>query len=214
MFRIVERGFNKGDLIENGASDLFNRTENRSFQLLQRAFQGDGAFRLYHVHNGFRLGQIQPAVEKSPLCEFTRFSDLSPVSENCLQDFFHRVHAAVTVYLHRIFTCIGTGRPHHHYQNLVHNFLSVENISVMDRMAFYFFYIFSAVLRTVYSGNHIHGFRPAHTHDTDPGSAHGCGNRRDRCLHNNLSFHNRLPAAVHLRFKTGFHKKNVIHAFT
>ena len=146
MLRIIKRGFYIRNMMKKLCPDFPDHPENRSLQLLYRAFQRYVAFCLNHIHNSLSLRKIQSPVQKSTFCKFSGFRYLRSVFQNSFQNSLHGKNTAMTVNFYRVFSCICFWTAHYHHQNFIYRFLSIADISIMNGMSFYFFYIFLSIL--------------------------------------------------------------------
>ena len=82
-------------------------------QLLGGRAQGEVSLRSNQIDDGFRLGQVDFAVEIGALGKFAGSGRACPCSEACFQDFGRNQCAAMTTDFDQIFAGIAAGRAMH-----------------------------------------------------------------------------------------------------
>ncbi len=87
-----------------------------------------------HIENGFRLGQIDAAVEEGPQGELARLGQAGAVAERQLQDALQRERAAVAVDLDHILPGVGVGCGHVGDEDFIHPLarLGVDDVAVAE----------------------------------------------------------------------------------
>ena len=56
-----------------------------------------------HVHDGFRFGEVQLAVQEGAFREFAGAGGFGACGKDEAEDFLHEVHAAVALQFHDVF---------------------------------------------------------------------------------------------------------------
>ena len=132
MLRVVERGLQKGELIENDGAESGDLLLYGAGELAQRAGQCLSALRGDHVHDRLGLRKIDPPAQKRPLGEFSRFGGTGAGAERALQDLPHYERTSVAVDLHGILGRIGMRPLHIKHQALVDHTVFIHNMAVVD----------------------------------------------------------------------------------
>ena len=147
MLRIIQSRLNESDLIEELLTHFPDSVGECSGQLFQRVPGGQVILRPDQVHDSFCLGQIDAAVQKGPLGEFSRLRRPCSLLENQPEDFLEHEDSPVTVDLNHIFPGICPGRPKDRDKNLVHPaglrcerilYIRIYDISIGDTVALHF----------------------------------------------------------------------------
>ena len=85
-----------------------------------------------HVENGFRLRQIDAAIEEGPQGELARLGQAGAVAEYQLQDALQRQRAAVAVDFNHVLSGVGVGCSHVGDEHFIYAFarLGVDDVPV------------------------------------------------------------------------------------
>ena len=119
FFRIIDSHFQAGNeigqLMAHGADDL----GQAAFELIDGTGQALTALGLDNIHDGFGLGQIDAAVDKSPLRKFSGIGQTGAVGQDQAEDFFQGFAAAVALDFQYVFCRIGMGALHDEHQYFI-----------------------------------------------------------------------------------------------
>ena len=132
MLGVVERGLQKGELIEYDGAESGDLLLYGAGELAQRAGKRFLAPGGDHVHDRLGLCEVDPSAQKRPLCEFSRFGGAGAGAENTLQDPAHHERTPVTVNLHGVLGRIGMRPLHIKHQALVDHTVLIHDMTVVD----------------------------------------------------------------------------------
>ena len=88
------------------------------------------------------LRQIHSPIQKCTLCKFTGLGRSRSIFDHSFQNAFHHINTAMTIDLHRIFTCKAMWSPHDHHKHFINCLFTIYNISIMYCVTFFFLKIF------------------------------------------------------------------------
>ena len=153
-----------------------------------QALAGPGAD---DVDDGFRLRQVDAAVQEGQLRELAPLRRLGAVFQTELQDAAKGHHAAVALDLDQVFAGIGMWRLHEHAQDLVDGLagfrvgnVAVVHVSILEleglsRGLFLIMRVFCAAIGYEYPRGDLLRLRAAHADDADAALAVGGGDGGD-----------------------------------
>jgi hypothetical protein len=90
-----------------------------------------------HFSHGLGLGQIKPAIDKSPLGKFTRPGRISSQINNPFQNRLKDKRPTMTINFHHVFAGIGMRSWHITDEDLIHGVpFSAENMAMVQSIGF------------------------------------------------------------------------------
>lgn len=134
--------------------------------------------RLDDIHHGFRLRQVEAAIQEGPLREFTAVRGDGPLFQNERERLAERLHRAVDLDLHDILARVGMRRSHVDGEPLVHLPIPFHDTAEIHAVRLRFMKALD-LLRMKYAVCDIRRLHAGNADDADPALARAGRDRRD-----------------------------------
>ena len=134
--------------------------------------------RLDDIHHGFRLRQVEAAIQEGPLREFTAVRGDGPLFQNERERLAERLHRAVDLDLHDILARVGMRRSHVDGEPFVHLPIPFHDTAEIHAVRLRFMKTLD-LLRMKYAVCDIRRLHAGNADDADPALARAGRDRRD-----------------------------------
>ena len=183
LLRKINDGFQMSKKSQNIFTHRAYALREMTGQMPRRHFQPLFRLRLHHVHDGLRLGEIEPAVQEGSFCELASFRSPRSVTIRQCQNLAQGNRSTVALQFHNVFLRIRMGRTHDEAKSLIDEAAILSHDCTVEKISRTCVGELPAARSTKHARGRLYGRSTGKAHDADAAFPGRCRNGADRiCL--------------------------------